>query len=443
MMEGKFQVVAGTPQKLFEKLADEAVQDIEFVDTYLLNHRSFMTSIELLDQLIDRFYLTPIPGEYEYFKKWQSSIQTKVLTVIYRWITISFQDFKNDKKLQKRLDLFRFSDSVKLFQYQSDKINFALEAKDNQLKDAKASSLLDTSHPSSMPQSRRLSETFFSFQSFDALSLTLNSPSLMDISYQNRHNLESSYTTFMSLDTKDIARYLTLADYYLLKSVHEQGIHDQKISTKVDYVQIMTERANMLGHWVAHELCHLNYLKSKRSLVKKWIDIAKTCYDLNNFHTCMVITMGLESTPKLKEVWESLSNKDSSAFALLQKLLDVNMNMRYYRQKTKQVKSPAVPFLPVVLKDYTFLNENPTFLRAYPNLINFSKFIFIKQFTDKTFGLLQESYWFSNELSHFPFLQQDHYQNTEGSLDHVARWIENRLNQIKHCYLHCDLLCRQ
>ena len=155
----------------------------------------------------------------------------------------------------------------------------------------------------------------------------------------------------------------------------------------------------------------------------------------------MVITMGLESTPKLKEVWESLSNKDSSTFSLLQKLLDVNMNMRCYRQKIKQAKSPAIPFLPVVLKDYTFLNENPTFLSSYPDLINFSKFIFIKQFTDKTFGLLEEPYWFSGDLSHFPFLQQNQDKTAKGSLDDAANWVESRLDQVQNCYLHCDLLC--
>ncbi|OBZ86719.1 Rap guanine nucleotide exchange factor 5 [Choanephora cucurbitarum] len=404
MIEGKLQVVAGTPQKLFEKLADEAVQDIEFVDTYLLNH-------------------------------------------------FSFGDFKNDKKLQQRLDLFRFSDSVRLFQYQSDKINFALEAKTGKTSKAASlpfpidSSFWDENYQPSIPQyiaSRRLSDGLFSFESFDALSLTLTSPSLIDNKYHARFNLNSSHESLMSLDTKDVARYLTLADYQLFKSIHEHGIYNRKTSNssiKTDHVQLMTKRANMLGHWVAHELCNLACLKPKRSFVKKLIDIAKMCYELNNFHTCMVITMGLESTPKLKEVWESLSNKDSSTFSLLQKLLDVNMNMRCYRQKIKQAKSPAIPFLPVVLKDYTFLNENPTFLSSYPDLINFSKFIFIKQFTDKTFGLLEEPYWFSGDLSHFPFLQQNQDKTAKGSLDDAANWVESRLDQVQNCYLHCDLLC--
>lgn len=77
MMDGKLQAIAGTTDKLFEKLADETAQDEEYMDTYLMNHSYFISSIDLLNLLINRFHLEPSPGEYEYFQKWQFSIQTK------------------------------------------------------------------------------------------------------------------------------------------------------------------------------------------------------------------------------------------------------------------------------------------------------------------------------------------------------------------------------
>ena len=77
MMDGKLQAIAGTTEKLFERLADETAQDEEYMDTYLMNHSHFITSIALLNLLINRFHLEPSPGEYEYFLKWQFSIQTK------------------------------------------------------------------------------------------------------------------------------------------------------------------------------------------------------------------------------------------------------------------------------------------------------------------------------------------------------------------------------
>lgn len=77
MIDGRLQAIAGTSQKLFEKLADETVQDKEYIDTYLMNHGHFISSLDLLNLLINRFHLEPSPGEQEYFKKWQFSIQTK------------------------------------------------------------------------------------------------------------------------------------------------------------------------------------------------------------------------------------------------------------------------------------------------------------------------------------------------------------------------------
>ena len=159
----------------------------------------------------------------------------------------------------------------------------------------------------------------------------------------------------------------------------------------------------------------------------------------------MVITMGLSSAPKLKETWESLSNRDNNTFASLQKLLDVSLNMRCYRQKIQMTKTTAIPFLPVVLKDQTFFKENSTFSISHPNLINFSKFRSIYHFIEKNKSYTNEPYWFSQDLTHFPFFTTHPTDNRskkvhDGQLDSIGDWIENRLSKVQDCYLQCDLL---
>jgi hypothetical protein len=42
-----------------------------------LNHASFTTSSELVDNLIARFHLEPCPGQQDYFHQWQRRIQIK------------------------------------------------------------------------------------------------------------------------------------------------------------------------------------------------------------------------------------------------------------------------------------------------------------------------------------------------------------------------------
>lgn len=77
MVSGKLQVVAGTAERLFIKLADETAQgeciqygkslacrfvlthydrlDMDYVDTYLLCHSYFCSPAELLENLMARY----------------------------------------------------------------------------------------------------------------------------------------------------------------------------------------------------------------------------------------------------------------------------------------------------------------------------------------------------------------------------------------------------
>ncbi|KAK4508860.1 uncharacterized protein ATC70_013483 [Mucor velutinosus] len=480
MKHGKLQVIAGTTERLLEKLADETTQDMEYVDTFLMNYGSFTTSMHLLNQLISRFHLGPLPGEHEYFKKWQHSIQSKVLTVIDRWVTLQYQDFKYDLDLQKKLNLFLFNNDTVLlqqFRQQVDKIQYNLKLQIQQFSNHQhhvsvitanqhisappsnafhfhfsfgnsSQSLPTTVHTSNTSNTRRPSNGLFSSSS--------SIPPELPMQIHDSSSLKTTlHTSLVSLESKDIARYLTLADFYLFKSIQSRELmsNNNNHKTDINYTELMTKRANMLSHWVVHEICSISYLKPKRSLLKKFIEIAKLCLEFNNFHTCMVITMGLASAPKLKDVWETLSNRDTNTFASLQKLLDVSMNMRYYRQKIQLAKAPSIPFLPVVLKDQTFFRENSTFLISRPHLVNFAKFTSIRQFVDKTKALTRENYYFSNDLTRYPFFsmtpsETDTTTTTTttsppgGPLDCIADWVEDRLSQVQSCYLHCDLLSK-
>lgn len=77
VQSNKLQVLAGTLERLFMKLADETCQDLDYVDTYILSHLFFTDSFELLENLMARFHLEALPGETNYFKKWQRCIQVK------------------------------------------------------------------------------------------------------------------------------------------------------------------------------------------------------------------------------------------------------------------------------------------------------------------------------------------------------------------------------
>ncbi|KAG0192865.1 hypothetical protein DFQ28_007338 [Apophysomyces sp. BC1034] len=120
MLSGKLHIIAGTAEKLFIKLADETTQDFDYIDTYLMNYSWFTTPAELLEDLMARFHLEALPGETDYFKKWQRCIQLK-------WIKLRFQDFKDNNILLTRLEAFLNGDVKRAgFSAEASKIKEAL-----------------------------------------------------------------------------------------------------------------------------------------------------------------------------------------------------------------------------------------------------------------------------------------------------------------------------
>ncbi|KAI7816212.1 ras guanine nucleotide exchange factor domain-containing protein [Gamsiella multidivaricata] len=82
----------------------------------------------------------------------------------------------------------------------------------------------------------------------------------------------------------------------------------------------------------------------------------------------MFIVSALISTPvrRLNLAWRMVSSRDMETLRRLEKLLDPSGNMRNYRQAISEVEAlPVIPFLPILLKDITFiLDGNPTMIAS-------------------------------------------------------------------------------
>ncbi|CEI87290.1 hypothetical protein RMCBS344292_01707 [Rhizopus microsporus] len=347
-IQDRYQIVAGKAETLFDKLLDE---DDDYLDAYLMNHVNFIPSAQLLDQLIGVFYT-------------QKLYQTRILYIIRRWLAVRYCSFEQSHSLFERLSSF---------------LTKEYDAYSNQI--------------------QLIQIIIYSQHREFRLPLQLGYASLAcdDI-------------PILSMDSKSIARYLCLIDYETMKYIVMHELVDYGNTTNQRCIHNMTTRFNMLNHWIAFELHNSKTLKAKRALIIKFIEISKFCLALNNFHACMIIMMGLSSTSnKLKQAWQSLSNREMNTFTTLQKLLDVSSNMLYYRRKIESAKKlPVIPFLPVILKDITFLKENSTFLVTQSDLINFSKCRSIKEFIEKQRAFISKQYRF----------QQD---------DSTGHWLEYRL----------------
>lgn len=217
----------------------------------------------------------------------------RVLNVLERWIACYYdQDFKHSAELQKRLQLFLYHDGLlqkAQFKQHVDKIRFSLKshkhnAHRHQSTANHLSQLSQLSSSSSPSTNHHTNSNNFNFSSpfvnssYYTASIIPNHNVNSSNTKQQRplHNANSSTTalfsfvtppldasallsnvnntSFLSLEPKEIARYLTLADYYLFKliSLHNVSHGFIKVGNReqeekaVDYIDLMTKRANMV-----------------------------------------------------------------------------------------------------------------------------------------------------------------------------------------------------
>ncbi|RUP51760.1 hypothetical protein BC936DRAFT_146235 [Jimgerdemannia flammicorona] len=384
--------------------------------------------------------------------------ENRVLDVLARWVKLQYEDFHGNPSLRRNLETFLNSDVRHAgFTGEADRIkrvlalqsihqtryrhNRVLPFQPSHQFPSHVQSLSAPSSPGhtattfanvSLQRRRRPStSSFISFNSITSMGSTSSTA-------PNSPDIQGS--PLLELDARDVAKYLTLADFHLFKSITAyEYVHGQwriekekRVSTEgplIDNrVEELTKRSNMLSHWVAHEICSARTIKGRRAMVKKFIDIAKNCRVMNNFHTCMFVVTGLTSRPvqRLDDVWKTISSRDLATLHSLENLLNLSQNMSNYRRSFQKAKSPAIPFFPLVLKDVTFfIDGNKTFVEAEPDLpthtndtyataeaeprssalvVNFEKFRGLANHVNRTVTYAAESYSFAGQLETCPFL---------------------------------------
>ncbi|KAG2219581.1 hypothetical protein INT45_002539 [Circinella minor] len=488
---------------LYRSLEMEIRANLDYVDTYLLSHQAFISSSRLFEKLEEIFQHNVC---HEYGAASQRSIQLRVINVISRWIKLQYEDFRTDNNLLNRLyrflnnnvqvahlaeDLATIKNLLEIQNIQQEKRFFSTNTEASLPRMKSTESLERGSINNHSPRPYAAREFYTPGASTTSSSHAYSSSSTFKKGSINALALSSTSSALTSLDANDVAQYLTLADFNILKNItpyeylkgtwrsnkaksnhynSNRGKDDNGNGALIDskkggYTKILTRRANMLSHWVLHEVCSPENSKQRRMIIRKLIHIAKLCIEWNNFHTGMIIVMGLQCPiiQRLENTWHALPSRDINTFNTLQKYLDVTNNMGFYRQSLATAKAPVVPFFPLILKDLTFfMDGNPTLSapsplmsqqrleplsttqHPYPKLINFDKFRVLTQFVNTLMNYTTVNYWFACDLEHCPFLPHISITRPTSSsqlltsdvpiLDRVAELVEIKIRSVESCY---------
>ncbi|TPX36040.1 hypothetical protein SmJEL517_g01717 [Synchytrium microbalum] len=441
----RLQIVAGTVDRLISRLADEHATDDEYLDIMIQTHMFFVSARDMFDQMVARFHCQPPSDgttDTEYFVKWQKVIQLKVLNVVGRWCRLQFSpDFSNDSALRTALNGFLADAHLKGYKSEADRIRriVTLQGTDK----VKSGSSRTSTASSSMTSSP--------FSTARPLS---NLSQLSRSSNQSQQSLPNGPATYcrgfdspvLELDPASVAKYLTTTERRALANVTvsdvlakvaggiklanpwtgEVDIRELIVNStgaKVEKIDKIAERANRIHNWVILEIASANSVKAREKLLQKFLNVAKQCYALQNFHTMLVIAAALLS-PTVSRVSKSLPPLPPSHFStllMLEKLLDPSSNMKAYRIALSSIhQGQAVPLFPIVLKDATFVIEgSPPFAplanetadkEQQPPLVNFDMYRTLVTIVTAYLDIVKEPYSFESDRK-----------------PHIERLIEDRL----------------
>ncbi|KAI6235374.1 Rap guanine nucleotide exchange factor 1 [Aphelenchoides besseyi] len=138
-------------------------------------------------------------------------------------------------------------------------------------------------------------------------------------------------------------------------------------------LDVLLRRFNEVQFWVTTEILLAPNASKRVAVMKKFIKIAMYAKTNKDLMTLFAVTLGLSnvSISRLAHTWEKLPNKLRRQYAEFEALLDPSRNHRAYRMLVSKMQPPIVPFVPLLLKDLTFMHEgNKTY---FSGLVNFEK----------------------------------------------------------------------
>uniref|UniRef100_A0AAX7TCY3 Rap guanine nucleotide exchange factor (GEF) 3 n=1 Tax=Astatotilapia calliptera TaxID=8154 RepID=A0AAX7TCY3_ASTCA len=183
---------------------------------------------------------------------------------------------------------------------------------------------------------------------------------------------QGSADVLEQMSSKDIASELTNYDWELFTAMHEYHL---SITANLER---FVRRFNEVQHWVLTELCLCEDLVKRAMLLKKFIKIASVLKEQKNLNSFFAVMFGLSNSAiqRLYKTWERIPSKTKRIYCSLERLMDPSRNHRAYRLAIAKLSPPYIPFMPLLLKDMTFIHEGNA--NYVDKLVNFEKMVWKK-----------------------------------------------------------------
>uniref|UniRef100_A0A672G7K1 Rap guanine nucleotide exchange factor 3-like n=1 Tax=Salarias fasciatus TaxID=181472 RepID=A0A672G7K1_SALFA len=401
----KYTVMSGTPEKILEHLLDTVKLDSNGNDAigsdFLLTHKVFMSSSQLCPALLHQYPLSD--GSDQEKAAFILSTKQKVVKLIGQWVALFGLLLRDDPIAFEFLEVQKLSclhswfvnlfplDSVlyEIFRPDSKPLTVMLpvntsvqEVMAAVVKPGGDHILVKMNSAGGETGQLKLDATAV----YTALGLNerlfICPSSQVEKLSPLREQLgpERGTTDILEqMGSKDTANELTNYDWEMFTAMHEVelvyyifGRHKFQGATTAN-LERFVRRFNEVQYWVVTELCLCEDLVKRAVLLKKFIKIASVLKEQKNLNSFFAVMFGLSNSAvqRLYKTWERIPSKTKRIYCAYERLMDPSRNHRAYRLAVAKLSPPYIPFMPLLLKDMTFIHEgNPNYI---DKLVNFEK----------------------------------------------------------------------
>nr|CAD2191079.1 unnamed protein product [Meloidogyne enterolobii] len=136
-------------------------------------------------------------------------------------------------------------------------------------------------------------------------------------------------------------------------------------------LDLLMRRFNQIQLWVITEIIFASNLNQRLSILCSFIQLSQLAKTKRDLFVMAAINFGLSSLPisRLNYLWNQLPNHLFKQHSECQSLLSPKRGYKNYRFLSNILKTPFVPFIPLILKELDFIYEG----LQNQNLINWEK----------------------------------------------------------------------
>eukprot|EP01103_Thecamoeba_quadrilineata_P014867 TRINITY_DN4530_c0_g1_i2.p1 TRINITY_DN4530_c0_g1~~TRINITY_DN4530_c0_g1_i2.p1 ORF type:complete len:662 (-),score=161.64 TRINITY_DN4530_c0_g1_i2:80-2065(-) len=153
---------------------------------------------------------------------------------------------------------------------------------------------------------------------------------------------------FWEIDPIELATELTLQEYSLFKKISITEFFNKAFTDPKDspHLQLMINRFNEIATWVTSEIVLTPNPKQRTVVLSRFIELAQSLRELNNFNGLMQVLFALEQTPisRLKATWKRVPARLLTVYEELKPLSSLIGNQAHYRQAFANTLPPLIPY---------------------------------------------------------------------------------------------------